>query len=619
MSFFATVVIIFINSMSTQVSVINPTEGKRYKMSLKGDITRLSIRKFKKYLSASCGIAEEDQLLKYNGVELGDDVLAGEVGITAGSTLTVERYGNQSAPFVASPARHNLELETLDQQRTVLLSERLRRDEEFRRHHDVLSKSLSEAERRRRDLEREQQERQQEMDHLRDLETRADAERKRVAALRAAEAERENLRSQDIEARKAQLQAERTAQRQLEMQKLENERKKMLLAQQRAEYESEKARLEREREEYFQRRRQQELEIKEKEFALERQQIEAERARKELELEKQVLHEKRNAELSRVGLATQPHAQPKSMLASVQSTPSAGTRIPPITPRNTGPSRDTSVVVQQEDYTPQHQWQNAPLPSVPYPSQMPPQKLDVKSNMEANLASLASTVGVARLTLDDNNTCVVTYQERYTLLLTFDAATERLYLYSTLATAIPKDAERKLKLYEFLLEGALLGRDMCGGGVGASLKNDFILMATSVYLPECGPSALAIITPSFVESLGKWRARIKERGLVDPDDDASRSMLRESTQSVSSGAGYDYRSVSMAREAPFIGIEVSDGEVVNGYKHFYTTGVLVMAAKGPAQRAGFLPQDFIKTVGGKPITSLESFRAAIRDLKPKDC
>eukprot|EP00742_Colponemidia_sp_Colp-10_P022891 GILJ01027158.1.p1 GENE.GILJ01027158.1~~GILJ01027158.1.p1 ORF type:complete len:320 (-),score=47.43 GILJ01027158.1:100-918(-) len=245
--------------------------------------------------------------------------------------------------------------------------------------------------------------------------------------------------------------------------------------------------------------------------------------------------------------------------------------------------------------------------------------MDVRTSMEANLASLASAVGVPKLALDDNNTCVVTYQERYTLLLTFDAATERLYLYSTLTTAIPKDADRKLKLYEFLLEGALLGRDMCGGGVGASLKNDFILMSTSVYLPECGPSALAAITPSFVDSLGKWRARLKERGLVDPDDDASRSMLRESTQSMSSAQGYnDYRSVSVAREPPFIGIEVSDGEVVNGYKHFYTTGVLVMAAKGPAQRAGFLPQDFIKVVGGRPITSLETFRSSIRDLKPNE-
>ena len=669
-------------SAATQVTVINPQEGKRYKMTLRGDISRLSIRKFKQYLANSCGIPEQVQVLKFNGVVLGDAVMAGEVGIAEGCTLTVDRAGPQSESFVASPARQNLELETLDQQRSVLLSDRLRRDEEFRRHHEVLTRSLTDAESRRRNLEREQQERQQEMDHLRDLEERAEAERRRVAALRAAEAERENLRSKDLEARRAQLHAERTSQRQLEMQTLENERKKMLLAQQRAEYEAERARLDREREDYFERRRQQELEIKEREFTLERQQIEAERARRELELEKLILHEKRGAEMSRVGLApAQPHTlngtglvplgmqqQQQNQSYQNQSQPASA----PMTPR--GPphptaaaaphhhapshSRDASVVIQQESIHP------PPHPQAHVVSPPPaPQRLGVRANMEANLASLAAAVGLDRLLLDDNNTCVVTYQERYTLLLTFDAATERLYLYSTLTTAIPKDADRKLRLYEFLLEGALLGRDMCGGGVGASLKNDFILMSTSLYLPECGPTALAVVAPIFVESLAKWRGRIKERGLVDPDDDASRSMLREASgastmtrhtahshhgnqhqhtvgggapsQSQASAAGYDggYRSLSMQRGAPsaspqqpqqmhpdgpYIGLEVSDGEVINGYKHQYTTGVLVMAAKGPAQRAGLIAQDFIKSVGGRPITSLEAFRAAVRALRPNE-
>jgi cytoplasmic iron level regulating protein YaaA (DUF328/UPF0246 family) len=65
---------------------------------------------------------------------------------------------------------------------------------------------------------------------------------------------------------------------------------------------------------------------------------------------------------------------------------------------------------------------------------------------------------------------------------------------------VPRSPDTKLRLYEFLLEGALLGRDMCGGGVGLSLKNDFVLMSTSIFLPLAAPTALKAITPRFVDA-----------------------------------------------------------------------------------------------------------------------
>ena len=60
------------------------------------------------------------------------------------------------------------------------------------------------------------------------------------------------------------------------------------------------------------------------------------------------------------------------------------------------------------------------------------------------------------------------------MLITFDDATERLYVYATLLSHIPADAVARSRLLEVLMEGAMLGREMAGGGVGMSLRSDMV-------------------------------------------------------------------------------------------------------------------------------------------------
>jgi hypothetical protein len=237
------------------------------------------------------------------------------------------------------------------------------------------------------------------------------------------------------------------------------------------------------------------------------------------------------------------------------------------------------------------------------PDYPPPRPvMDSRQMAQENLNMLAQDLGVPRLELDDNNTCVVSVEDKYTLLVTYDPGTERLYLYSTLTTFIPKDPQIKLRLYEFLLEGSLLGREMCGGGVGASVKNDFVLMSTSIYLPKAQPNSLKTITPHFVDSLIKWRNRVRE-------------FLR-SEDIVTADSAADRPVESNVPEYPMVGIEVTDGVVINGVHTTYTDGVVVVNVKGPAQRAGILPNDFIRTVNGKRVNSLKTFQEIIRTLKP---
>ena len=129
----------------------------------------------------------------------------------------------------------------------------------------------------------------------------------------------------------------------------------------------------------------------------------------------------------------------------------------------------------------------------------------------ASLAEFGRDIGVGdQLDFDENLTCVVGLEQRYTILLAYDAKTERLYVYSTLLSYLPDDAGTQLRLYEALLEGALLGREMCGGGVGLSLKNKLLLLSTSIDLRHSDPHALKDVVPGFVDCLVRWRQAVKE-------------------------------------------------------------------------------------------------------------
>lgn len=125
-------------------------------------------------------------------------------------------------------------------------------------------------------------------------------------------------------------------------------------------------------------------------------------------------------------------------------------------------------------------------------------------NAKRNLLELGKEIGM-HLVLDQQLSCTIGTDERHTLLLSFDAPTERLYVFSSLLNSIPSDPNLKLRLYEALLDGAFLGRDMAGGGCGVSLQNGIVMMATSIQLRHCGPHALKDLVPVFIESLMRWR------------------------------------------------------------------------------------------------------------------
>jgi hypothetical protein len=692
------------------LTVINPVEGKRYRVSLRGDINRLSVRKLKRLLAPSVQIVPEEQQLKYGGIDLSDEVLCSEVGIAHGSTVTVERTGAQHNSSLFSPRKDALEVETLEQQRAMLQQERIVRDDEFRRQQEMLARSIAQAEAKKSELLREKQDRELELQRLQEMEQLAEQERRRLADVRRQEADREALRARDLEARKEQLGRERAMQRQLEITKLENERKKMLLAQQRSELEAERARLDREVRDRIQRQREAEMRIREREVELERIAIDGERAKREIEVERAVLRQTRDAEVALMNAEREAEARrinalqfqaqqtardiifgsyggsaaalddndnthdqqresPRSSptLRNMKSTNpnnnnnNSIVNSQPRNNNNTG-NRSDSAMRKIESRLMEIERQSKQNPSSIPRGQSPQRGGDGLYNgvvvgdqnqntnltqpqlrriAQANLDVLAEHLSVGELLLDDNHTCVVSVDDKYTLLITVDFSTQRLYLYSTLATHVPKNADTKLRLYEFLLEGALLGRDMCGGGVGLSLKNDFVLMSTSIFLPLAAPTALRAITPKFVEALVTWRQRVQDimkdggeevmshtNSMTSNSNNNNNNVKQQQQHQRNQSAGSatsntSFRSGGGGGERPVVGIEVTEQLLDSSTSTSSRAGsinqprgVLVVASKGPAARGGVIPGDLICAVNGLTTPDLDEFQRAIQSLRP---
>jgi hypothetical protein len=127
-------------------------------------------------------------------------------------------------------------------------------------------------------------------------------------------------------------------------------------------------------------------------------------------------------------------------------------------------------------------------------------------NAKANLKEFAKELKLEGLVFDENNTCILGIDNTFSLHLTYEMHSDRLYLYSPLLDGLPKEDKIVLKLYERLLIGSMLGGQMAGGGVGVAVKEELILM--HCYLDMgLGADAMALVrfAPLFVETVEKWR------------------------------------------------------------------------------------------------------------------
>ncbi len=141
-------------------------------------------------------------------------------------------------------------------------------------------------------------------------------------------------------------------------------------------------------------------------------------------------------------------------------------------------------------------------------------------NAKANLKEFGKELNLDNLEFDENNTCILGIDDEFSLHLTYEPNSKRLYLYSPLLDGLPKDQKTLLRLYERLLEGSMLGGQMAGGGVGVATKEELILMHCTLDMEHAVSSALRAFAPLYVETVEKWRKTCTE--ICEGRDDSSK-------------------------------------------------------------------------------------------------
>lgn len=126
-------------------------------------------------------------------------------------------------------------------------------------------------------------------------------------------------------------------------------------------------------------------------------------------------------------------------------------------------------------------------------------------NAKSNLKEFGKELNLEGLEFDENNTCILGIDDEFSLHITYEPNSKRLYLYSPLLDGLPRDDKTRLRLYERLLEGSMLGGQMAGGGVGVAVKEELILIHCTIDMEHAVSSALRAFAPLFVETVEKWR------------------------------------------------------------------------------------------------------------------
>src|SRR3989338_1448028 len=127
-------------------------------------------------------------------------------------------------------------------------------------------------------------------------------------------------------------------------------------------------------------------------------------------------------------------------------------------------------------------------------------------NAKANLKEFGKELNLDALDFDENATCILGIDNTFSLHITYERNSDRMYLYAPVLDGLPKDDKIRLKLYERLLEGSMLGGQMAGGGIGVALKEELILMHCVIDMGlGVDAAALRRFAPLFVETVEKWR------------------------------------------------------------------------------------------------------------------
>lgn len=427
------------------VTVLSSIDGKHYKMVMKGDVGQLSVSKVKRYLQHATGIEPKDQRLTYEQRLLFDHEIGADFGLHDGAVIILGLLSRGNAAAAERTASAT-SLRASPQREAQAQREMQNQREIQQLWFEKELQRVREEEREKYDHEkrvREENEQQRELERTRVLERN-----------RLMEADFRDVETRyKIECEKLRMQLSREERVTQEL------REKIQLLEEDRVCEAERSKDERRRIDADISRKEKERQVSDEE--MERLVVRLHRDIDALRIENTELQRKHRAQQSGGD------GSPSSRASAREQSPPPRTQVSPsyaVTP----PARSSA------------------------------------SALANNLTELSTELGVAPLTLDANNTCIVSV-DSVNLILTFDPNTERLFLYTTLLNNLPADPTTRLQLYEELLQGALLGREIAGGCVGVSKSpNRLILLSIAFDLKHVDGTALRASVRPFITATRRW-------------------------------------------------------------------------------------------------------------------
>ena len=146
----------------------------------------------------------------------------------------------------------------------------------------------------------------------------------------------------------------------------------------------------------------------------------------------------------------------------------------------------------------------------------------MEDNALQNLKEFGKELNLGDLEFDENKTCILGIDDKFSLHITYEPRSGRLYIYSPILDGLPggdgkfekishEDQLKRGKIYEALLTGSMLGGRMAGGGVGVAVNEGLILMHCVLEMGLGTDSkTLTRFAPLFVQAVEEWRKIIED-------------------------------------------------------------------------------------------------------------
>ena len=130
----------------------------------------------------------------------------------------------------------------------------------------------------------------------------------------------------------------------------------------------------------------------------------------------------------------------------------------------------------------------------------------MKKHVNELLKHIGEGLNLPDLCLDDNNHCILLFDEKIVLNMDFDEVGGKLVIYAYIGE-IPLECRESI--FEKALEGNFFWNETDGGTLGIDKQSQSLVLAKSFLLPLEDFNGFEDQLASFVEVVEKWISRIE--------------------------------------------------------------------------------------------------------------